>query len=376
VDNLNTWNLVAPRVGVSYGLTGDGRTVLKANYGRYWWNPGTTLSEDVNPNPEVWNRRYVWADLNGDLLWQRGEEGRLNSSAGGFASTVLADDLKDTYTQEAAVWFEREVLANFGLRTGAVWRGERQLAMQFNANRPFSAFNVPVTVRDPGPDGVTGNTDDGATLTAFNLAADFLALPVVNTRANVPGRSDYYTWEVTATRRMSHRWSGMFSFSHTWSEAQEKDYFGQVFRQDDLPITPNGLINTEPDGKVKYTDWSLKLHGTYEGPWGLKISPMLRHQAGQNYGRTFTTVLNYGTIRIPAEPLKTHRQDNVNVVDFRAEKVFRLDPALTVAPFVDVYNVLNANPVQNMTWASGASFLRPTNIIPPRVLRVGAKVNW
>ena len=75
---------------------------------------------------------------------------------------------------------------------------------------------------------------------------------------------------------------------------------------------------------MKYTDWSLKLHGTYEGPWGLKISPMLRHQAGQNYGRTFTAVLNYGTIRIPAEPLNTRRQDNVNVVDFRAEKVIRL----------------------------------------------------
>jgi outer membrane receptor protein involved in Fe transport len=376
VDDVNTWNLFAPRLGMSYALTSDGKTVLKANYGQYWWNPGAALSQDINPNPEVWNRRYVWNDLNGDLRWQPGEEGRLNSSAGGLASVVLADDLKDTYTQEVAFWLEREVMANFGVRTGAVWRGERDLAMQFNANRPFSAFNVPVTVRDPGPDGLTGNTDDGPSLTAFNLAPEYTTLPVVNTYANVPGGADYYTWEITATKRMSNRWSGMFSFTHTWSEAQEKDYFGQVFRQNDLPITPNDLINTEPDGKVKYTDWSLKLHGTYEGPWGLKVSPMLRHQSGQNFGRTFTAVMNHGTIRIPAEPLNTRRQENVNVFDFRAEKVIRLDASFTVAPFVDVYNVLNANPVQNLTWASGASFLRPTNIVPPRVARVGAKVNW
>ena len=175
---------------------------------------------------------------------------------------------------------------------------------------------------------------------------------------------------------MSNRWSALFSFTQTWSEAQEKDHFGQVFRQNELPITPNDLINTEPDGKVKYTDWSLKLHGTYEGPWGLKVSPMLRHQAGQNYGRTFTAVLNYGTIRIPAEPLDTNRQDNINVFDFRVEKVFRLDARLTFSPFLDLYNVFNANPVQNMTWASGSSFLRPTNIVPPRVARIGAKVNW
>jgi hypothetical protein len=223
---------------------------------------------------------------------------------------------------------------------------------------------------------VLNNADDGPNIAAFNLAPEYLALPVVNTYANVPGGSDHYTFEVTATKRMSSRWSGMFSFSHTWSAAQEKDYFGQVFRQNDLPITPNDLINTAADGQVKYTDWSLKLHGTYEGPWGLKISPMLRHQAGQNYGRTFTAVLNHGTIRIPAEPMNTNRQDNIYVFDFRAEKVFRVDATMTFAPFIDLYNVFNANPVQNMTWASGASFLRPTNIVPPRVARIGAKVNW
>ena len=103
VDNLNTWNLVAPRIGMSLALTSDGRTVLKANYGQYWWNPGAALSQDVNPNPETWNRRYVWNDLNGDLLYQPGEEGRLNSSAGGVTSVLLAEDLKDTYTQRSRV---------------------------------------------------------------------------------------------------------------------------------------------------------------------------------------------------------------------------------------------------------------------------------
>ena len=66
----------------------------------------------------------------------------------------------------------------------------------------------------------------------------------------------------------------------------------------------------------------------------------------------------------------------MSVFDFRAEKVFRVDATLTVSPFIDLYNVFNANPVQNITWASGTSFLRPTNIVPPRVARIGAKVNW
>ena len=375
VDNLNTWNVTAPRIGVSYSLTADGKTLIKANYGQYWWNPGAALSQDNNANPEVWNRRYVWNDLNGDRIYQKGEEGRLNSSAGGVATQILDPNLEDSYTREVALWFERELLTDFGVRTGAVWRGERQLAQAFNANRPFSAYSVPTSVRDPGPDGVTGNTDDGALFTLYDLDAASLALPVVNTYANVPGDSDYYTWEITGTKRMSRKWSALMSFSKTWSAAQNNSFFGTNFRQDQLPITPNDLINAEPDGQIKYTDWSLKLHGTYEAPWGIKISPMLRHQGGANFGRTFSAVLKAGTIRVAAEPLDTRRQDNINVVDFRAEKVLKVS-TLSLAPFLDLYNVLNSNAIQNLVWASGSSFLRPTAILPPRVARVGVKVNW
>ncbi len=376
VDAVNTWNLFAPRVGVSYAVTSDGKTVLKANYGQYWWNPGAALSQSVNPNPEVWFRRHVWNDANGDLLYQAGEEGRLNSSAGGISSASLAEDLEDTYTQEIALWFERELLSNFGVRTGVVWRGERQMAQSYNANRPFEAFTVPVAIADPGPDGVAGNADDGVAIAALNLDPAYLPLPVVNIYDNVPGDADYYTWEVTGTKRMSDRWSLMASFSHTWSAAQDNTFFGAAFRQNELPVTPNDLINTRADGKIEFTDWSAKVHGTIEAPYGIKISPMVRHQGGQNFGRTLSATLNYGTVRIAAEPLDTRRQDNITIVDFRREKVIVLTPVLRVGPFVDVYNVLNANPEQNITWSSGSSFLRPTNIVPPRVLRVGAKVSW
>jgi hypothetical protein len=198
---------------------------------------------------------------------------------------------------------------------------------------------------------------------------------VVNIYDNVPGDADYYTFELSGTKRMSNRWSLMAAFSHTWTEAQNNSFFGTNFRQNQLAITPNDLINTEPDGKIKHTDWTLKLHGTIEGPWDLKISPMLRHQGGQNFGRTFSATLNYGTVRIAAEPLETRRQDDITVVDFRLEKVIRA-AGLQFGPFMDLYNVFNANAVQNLTWNSGSSFLRPTNIVPPRVLRLGAKVSF
>jgi len=47
-----------------------------------------------------------------------------------------------------------------------------------------------------------------------------------------------------------------------------------------------------------------------------------------------------------------------------------------LAGFVDVFNLLNANPEQNTSWSSGSSFLRPLSIVPPRLARIGVKLEW
>jgi hypothetical protein len=44
--------------------------------------------------------------------------------------------------------------------------------------------------------------------------------------------------------------------------------------------------------------------------------------------------------------------------------------------FLDVFNVLNANPEQNAIWSSGTSFLRPVTIVPPRIARAGLSFDW
>jgi hypothetical protein len=67
--------------------------------------------------------------------------------------------------------------------------------------------------------------------------------------------------------------------------------------------------------------------------------------------------------------------DNITIVDIRVEKGIRLSASRRVAGFVDVFNVLNANPEQNTSWSSD-TFLRPLSIVPPRIARIGVKVDW
>ena len=44
-----TWNVFAPRIGAIYDLTGDGKMVIKANYGLYWHNPGVGVRQLCQP---------------------------------------------------------------------------------------------------------------------------------------------------------------------------------------------------------------------------------------------------------------------------------------------------------------------------------------
>jgi hypothetical protein len=383
IDNVLSWNLPAPRLGFTYDVSGDGKTVVKGAYAQYWWNPGTAnVDEQVNQNPVDWYNRYLWADKNGNGVWDPGEQGNLIASRGGVGSAVLSPGLKDTYTREAAAWIERELVPNLGLHAGFVWRRIGQLMQLNNANRPLSAFNVPVVIRDPGPDGILGTADDGAPIPGFNLDPAYVNLSALNVLQNTGGRDDFYTLEFSGSKRQSgskSHWSLNASFAYRWNRDNATSYFGNTLRALQDVSTPNDLINTD-NGRFDFATWAFKVNGTYEAPLGLRFTPSLRSQSGQPYGRTFvagtTNGINYGSQRILAEPIGTRRQDNISIVDLRVEKVLHIAQSRTVSVFIDGYNLLNTNAATNINWSSGATFLTPSTIVPPRIARFGAKLDW
>lgn len=378
VDNLIHWNHLAPRIGAIYDVGGDGTTLLKFNYGQYWFGPGLNVGTNANPNSSDWWQQYSWpSDLNHSGVWEPGEEGAPLGARGGRALESPAPDLQLPIMREVAAAVERELFANVGIRTGLVWRGERQHYVRQNANRPFNAFTVPVVIQDPGPDGKVGTEDDGPAIAGYDITPETKKLPQLNIVRNVPDADSHYlTWDITATRRFSKGWSLVAGFAHTWNYDQANAYSGQPVRQNTYPLTPNDLINAGGDGEYDFRIWSAKIYGTYEAPWGLRITPYLRHQSGQPFGRTFSQTLNYGTIRILAEPIDTRRMDNITLLDVRIEKGFRLAEGRRLAGFIDGFNLLNANPAETAIWTSGTSFLRPLSIVAPRIVRIGTKLEW
>jgi hypothetical protein len=242
----------------------------------------------------------------------------------------------------------------------------------------MEAYNIPISIRDPGPDGVLGNADDGPNIPGFNLDPAAIALGTINLYTNGDGVAEFHTIEVAANKRQSNRWSLGGSYSMRWNRDQSNAYFSQNIRTVDTVSTPNDLINTV-NGRLNFTLYTFKVNGTYEAPWAIRVTPAWRFQSGQPFARTFlagtANGINYGSQRILAEPFGTQRQDNISVLDVRVEKVFTI-ARTKVSGFFDIYNLGNSDASQNITWNSGSAYLLPTTVIGPRIMRFGVKYDW
>ena len=75
-------------------------------------------------------------------------------------------------------------------------------------------------------------------------------------------------------------------------------------------------------------------------------------------------------MRIP----NANREENVWLLDVRAERGFRITDRMRVHLFLDLFNLTNGHTPELLTRTTGASYLRPGNIMAPFTIRFGTRV--
>jgi hypothetical protein len=372
-DDLYTWNQFAPRIGAVYDLRGDGRTVLKANYGLFWHNPGLGVGESANPNSDAKSQTHVWNDLNGDRRWQPGEEGAVTGR--NLQGSVGIDrNISAPKTHEFSAWLEQQISDTMGIRAGYVYKDESNLIGVGVPGRDArnGAYSVPFPFTDIGADGVRGTGDDRV-LTLFGMpAAQAANFPVNELVENLPRQSRYDTVELSLNRRYSNKWSASMGGAFTWS--------------DDFPATVANSFPRNPNlpGQLPSTTWNFKATGSYDAPWGIRVSPVIRHQSGPNFARQISVPASAATpfgLIMPASIIyadnpEDNRQDNIWVFDIRGEKTVNFGARARIRLFLDGFNLANSSAAETITVTTGANFLRPANILGPRTLRLGARLLW
>lgn len=377
VDKLNvqTFNRVVPRLGVAYDL--GGKSVIKATWGLYNYILGDTYG-DVFAATATANAVFLWHDLNGDKLWTPNET-NLNVNQGDFVSITaasnyqLSPELKQPDTWETTVSYERELADNLGFRVMYINRMVDGSLEEINALRPYSAYNVPITRRDPGPDGVLNTGDDGGAVTLYDYASAYRGAAFVsNKRVNATNTDRFNSVEFTLTKRASDRWIGQISYfavkNHRWLDG--------VFQNPNQEFFP--LDETWA--------WAGNISGTYRLPMDFSVSAFLQSRSGVKGQRTnvFRTadpdggpsISNAGNTSIRLEPYGSRTLSAFNILNFRATKDFRMNGGRRVSLDLDLFNLLNlATPVA-AEFTSGPTFGYVTDVTPPRIVRIGARFSF
>jgi len=356
------------RTGASYDLTGNGRTALKASYSRYGLQVGIDRVTAVNPL-SAGSRTCPWNDANLDGRFQAAEiTGACSAFSGGVSTFYAADGVDWPYSDEVTAGVEQQVMRDmrvglmFYYRTNRDQLGVRNTAVPASAYTPFTAAV---------PNGPAGPT----TVTVYNLAPA-LASAQNNIRDNEPYLdTDYKGIELTASKRLSHRWQMVAGLSIGKNEGGLAQ--GTDLNDPNVTLYDTGIIGN--DSQVGF-----RLSGSYLLPGDLSLAGSLVSNSGYPFTSTYqvtraavapAVTLTRANQTVPLSRRGDERLPSVTLLDFRVSRAFQFG-ARSITPQLDIFNITNAATVVALNPAVGGTYKAASEILAPRIIRLGFSLNF
>jgi Carboxypeptidase regulatory-like domain len=397
--STGTWRNVAPRVGVAWDISGHGKTVLKAAFGRYNWTPGDDFASPLNLNTTAvstyrWNSTmttcteavalqgrcdYVPGSVN---LNPNGPDfqsvlGGSNGAVVKLSNAVINPQLREEYSNVFQAFVERELGPGLSARVGYTYVDNRNTWVQIPSAIPFGAWTTAYTVYDAGPTvpsclptaTVTCNTN-GPAFPVYDMAAAYKGAAFSTTQyVNKTGNGDHFgTIEATVMKRPgSGRWTVLASYTAT----RDHSYINTANGNNGAaPIwtNPNQLLFPLD----KTWAWQGRLTGNYRLPWRFDISATYNLYNGLYGQRTESYVLpNAGSIVVPVERYGAEEGPIRALLNLRFARNFRTERWGLFRPNVELLNALNSAAPWTITYTSGPRFNYYNSTDTPRIVRVG-----
>jgi hypothetical protein len=395
------FNNFSPRVGMTYDISANGKTLVHGNYARYYGQVGNGgVAGTINPVAQT-TLRYPWVDANRDGIAQVGEvqasanpiaivTGTWASANPGNAvsSNSVDPNLRNDSTDEVILGIDREIGAGFAVGANYVWR--RYGDFSWN-DRPgiSSADFAPVTFTP-----AAAACPAGATCPAITFYQPLFQNPTTLFETNIPGYTRNYNGvEVTGRKRMSNHWLMNTSFAYNSTIVNFGSFPGSQ------PSIASATISEDPTNRslrdgYQYdyltggsgignvyvnAKYLFKLSGMYQAPLGINVSAF--YNARQGYPQeisvqTPSRVNGVAQVDVLLNPVGDTRLPNYQNVDFHVDRAVKVGTVRFV-PSLDVFNVGNFNTIQAIRSRQNAANANQIQaILAPRVVRFGIKFNW
>jgi len=418
-----TWTSITPRLGLTYALGADRKTLLRASYSRFADQLGG-LGSVVNPtyggsyiyfyyNDLNNNHRFdpVSDTINGGIV-NYGGGYNPNDPAGWVVNSKIDPGLDAPTTDEILLSAERAILPEFVVGLDFTWRKYNNYV---NTQRlVFDDSVCPGGGSDPygaaciGSQGRVNTPSDytTTTVTAFLPDGTTRNVLVSGLRPGVSTRNgfDYYNSDISqdyrgislvANKRLANRW--MMRGNVTWNDWTWNVPGKEVI---DPERNPNGVAR---DGEIVLqgagngsgafgnvylsSKWSYTVNGMYQvapdRPWGFNVAGNITGRQGypllyyQRFGRAGTGMSQLsGNTTAQVTGSEEFRNPNIHTLDLRLEKEFTFsDIGMTLG--VDCFNVTNEGFVlqrQGRLNTTNSNWV--TETLSPRIFRIGARLSF
>ncbi|HXU44534.1 MAG TPA: TonB-dependent receptor [Thermoanaerobaculia bacterium] len=373
--NVYSSDPIAPRLGIAWDVTGDGKNLFKAHVGRYY--------------EALFASYYYWVDPDAfhGVEQRRVFPSGFNDFFGNTAGSKFAidKDLKHPYLDQYLIGFDRELVPGLTLSTSLVYRKNKDFVETVSRDGIFVPVTGFVGVTDPAGNKVS----TGQQVTLFNYLNPGTDVLLVT---NPPGLERTYKGAiVTLTRRMRDNWQMLFSYVYSKSEGNiDNVSFSSSGGGNGGPgsflDTPNSLVNAKGSLTNDNTH-QVKLQGTYQVPkLNLSFSGNYTYLTGRAYTRRSSCLLanendtscirfSQGTFRYFAEERGSRRLPARNEIDLRAEWQPKLGRG-RVGVILDVFNATNQGRATSVEDRDGASFDQPLTFNAPRQYRLGFRYTF
>ena len=392
-DSGVVWNDISPRVGMTYDLMGDGRSVFQASYSIYYGQmaPGQLASELAATGATF--VRYPWSDLNGDAFVQANE---INTSGAPLSRSATYDpnnptnfntpgtvdpNIKNDRTREAIVGFDRQLGRNMAIGASYIWRKYDQF--QWRDVTGLTSANYRAVTFTPA----AANCPAGARCDTVTYFEPAIPLPSPYVFTNVPDRwRNYNGFEVQLQKRYSNRWRADISYAYN----DAVDVFDSPASYEDATCrstlcpgeqayapesSGSGLDNVFNNAK-----WLVKMSGQYTLPlWDIDIAGFYNIRQGYPFPQGILTpnrANSGGQTTVLLDRMGEVRLDNFQNADFRIGRSFSFGTT-KISPSLDIFNVGNVNTVLGLRRNQAATNANQiSTIMAPRIIRFGVRVQF
>ena len=369
--DLFTWHAFAPRVGFNFKLTGDGRTVLRGHYGRYYRGVVTAeYSNTIGSSPHE-TRTGTYDLETGTFIDPEITESSQNQR--------VDPEYKNPYTDQFVLSLERELVRNLGLSVHYI----NKRARRSSAWEDLTGEYEDVAIQD----------DVGTEATGQPIVVKRLLTDPADSFYELSNRdymkTDTHALTAQLTKRMSGGWQATAAYTYLKSEGilpsgrlGLTDAQRATARFSDFGQNPNDLVNAGGRllGDRPHT---FKAQLVVNLPVGFLVGANYLFQSGRAYARRGrVTDPDLGFPNAPEINLEerdgNRRLPSQSVLDLRLQKDFGFGKNVKFSVFGDALNIFNTGTYQGLLSriVDSDTYGVPSDFLFPRRLMLGAKFTF